>query len=398
MIICTAQDFAFGPIAALVRLVAALREQTSHGPYVLAASGVPLELGKDSVFDDVVPIASDQPRRLHQLAQLCSGTKGLLSVCDFECASGLLRAGIPACVYDMLLWFWDATLLQSLPPGLLVLAQSFPGTSERVSYLRDRGVLAHVLSPLVICRGLEETPVRGSCILVNLNGFSNPLNAPNAENDYGEVVRSLLEGLAASNPTSSLLVTGGSRILESVRAAGIPYRCRLKTCQPREFESLVAGARAVLTTPGLGSIYECFASGTPTFLLPPTNATQRRQMEAVRKHVRPCWSFSWEDAYGAVGNFAVQREQEEVTLIGQLVHRASVDETVKSKLLSEVMRFLQLSPAEGRGYAAKSLEFVRSMGGVALLEACRIMDRHFSITPRESLSHVRTRNRAADRD
>ena len=172
---------------------------------------------------------------------------------------------------SLLSWRANGLGNNSLPTGLLAyLVQDYPGAKAYLGLCRTKH--AALTAPLVWQNASGNQPIVQGNWILHLGGMTSLFA------DWESVrlpvlsIVSTVSDLALSSGRT-LTVIGGNylRNLETCRLPDINIRGDVS---PAVSATLIAGSELVLTTPGIGAIYEAMASSTPFILLPPMNSTQ----------------------------------------------------------------------------------------------------------------------------
>jgi hypothetical protein len=263
-LLAATQNFGFGPTSMLNRAFNLLPEGWQVDAYV------PTHL-VDVL--DVRPQVSVTSAPLDATAIKGSYDAAIVA-CDYELAAELRQVVAKVVVFDMLFWFWPE-LHPVIAEDILVVAQDFYGVRDRAADCASVKVVGPLLPPVKV-KPLEE---RDNQIVVNLGGFTSPHHGREAAIVYARVLLPTIRLLLDS--PSQLLIMGGSTALEALGEVLPECRPLIRLLPHDTARACIARASHYLTVPGLGSIYEPFLAGTPTFFLPPTNYSQALQLQAV---------------------------------------------------------------------------------------------------------------------
>ena len=274
-IMAVTQNFGFGPTSMLNRALDLMPKNWHVDAYI------PTHLV--GVFDkrtnvDIHSTALDIP----VLARSGAYDAAVLT-CDYDLASTLRCALGKVVVFDMLFWFWP-TIHPVVYRNILVIAQNFYGVGERSAYSRS----VHVVGPLLPPVDTLPLSQRDGGVLVNLGGFTSPYNGASGAVCYARIIAPTVRMLLSTE--RNIVIMGG---LAALKALGVMVpeckNCIHLFCH-EEARRSIARASCYLTISGLGSIYEPFLAGTPTFFLPPTNYTQALQMQALIENLAYRWA------------------------------------------------------------------------------------------------------------
>ncbi len=161
------------------------------------------------------------------------------------------------------------------------LVQDFPGASRLLGACRAKRVelVAPMVWPRATAPAARDDEVDGRRIALHFGGVTSPVVPWDAiRRPIGAMV-SLVADLARRHRRE--LTVLGNRHLGSLPllSDALPGRgIRLVTeANPAEAAALVESAELLVTTPGIGMVYEAMAREVPTLLLPPVNSTQLHQ-------------------------------------------------------------------------------------------------------------------------
>lgn len=163
------------------------------------------------------------------------------------------------------------------PQGLLAhLVQDYPASSRAAASPPQPGAIT--VAPMMAPGAKETRPAERSGIVVHTGGLTNSL--PSGDT-FARAVSALFGTVLArtgerGEPVSFL---GNPALFAHV--AGSQDARHLPGVSPAAATEAIAGARLLITTPGIGAVYEAMACGTPTILLPPTNSTQSYHFDVL---------------------------------------------------------------------------------------------------------------------
>lgn len=171
---------------------------------------------------------------------------------------------------DSLLAWREASASAAVPPGLLgYLVQDYPGASG----LLDRALAAQVAltAPLLWPMPPPDPAAARDGVVLHLGGMTSPLASwDQIAPSVAALVRCVAD--AAATRGQALTVMGSSH-LAGLDLAGGPVTV-LGDISPEAAAQRIAGAAALVTTPGIGAVFEALSQDTPVILLPPMNSTQ----------------------------------------------------------------------------------------------------------------------------
>lgn len=249
------------------------------------------------------------------------------------------------------------------------LVQDFPGASRLLGTCRAHRV--ELTAPIVwprdtggtVARPPRHEGARLRRLVLHFGGITSPL-VP------WEVIRRPIEGMAnlvadAARRHERELVVLGSRHLGSLPLpSNAPSDSGIRVvaqASPAEAAALVEGAELLVTTPGIGMVYEAMAREVPTVLLPPVNSTQLHQYAVLT-------AFGYPGAMSERAASALQGATTDAPWDGQTVL---------------AVRWLQANLAEALAALPSALDcLLADRGGSAVREAVLGRQRRL----RESLS------------
>lgn len=158
-------------------------------------------------------------------------------------------------------------------PILAYLVQDFPGTARHLDLCRAEHV--RLTAPMIWASANEgaATAHRGD-VVVHLGGVTSPLaDWSTMATPVGTIVGQV-SAIAARHDRAVQVV--GSHHLSTLTVPD-PRCTLLGDVSPPEMAALLRDADLLVTTPGLGAIYEALALRVPVVLLPPMNSTQLHQ-------------------------------------------------------------------------------------------------------------------------
>lgn len=157
-----------------------------------------------------------------------------------------------------------------VPPGLLAnLVQDYPTPEGPISTQLDSGVGA--VAPIVWDGAILPPPGSQGAILLHMGGMFGGLGSDDKAIDaIGRFTADAVRACRASGQPLALLGNAHA-IAAADRGEGI---MQLPEASPAEAGSAIAAASVLVTTPGIGTVFEAMHHGTPVILLPPTNSSQ----------------------------------------------------------------------------------------------------------------------------
>ncbi|MBE0549813.1 MAG: hypothetical protein IH627_19575 [Rubrivivax sp.] len=199
-------------------------------------------------------------------------------------------------VDSILLWRSANSTVRFRKPILAYLAQDFPGVASCLA--RGQAQIVELTAPMVWsaerieapgtpqdtstarggpgpARAASGAPHRHGAVTLHLGGLTSPLVS-------WEMLRRPIEeifrrSLALTRRHGRKLTVVGSRNLGALAGAEGDDVTVLGDVSPTQAAALVGSSEVLLSTPGVGAVYEALACGVPTILLPPMNSTQLLQ-------------------------------------------------------------------------------------------------------------------------
>lgn len=168
------------------------------------------------------------------------------------------------------LFSWRASKAQvAMPPTLLAyFVQDYPGIEPLLSQLDSRPTA--LTAPMIWPLEGAVAPVRRRGILLHLGGLTSPLASWKAIADTVMGVVTTVAQLAQRHHLP-LTVVGSAHLKTLPPIANVDV---LGSMSPEANVRLIAQSALLVTTPGIGAVYEAMAHDTPVLLLPPMNSTQ----------------------------------------------------------------------------------------------------------------------------
>jgi hypothetical protein len=273
-IIVIAAPFGFGPAAKALMVGDSLVQAANITLFSagdafrfisrFCASGVSCLEGS---FESVFPSPSDLDRFDY-----------FISVDNEPAVHHLIRNGFAArtiFVDDILPWRFLNCQFGFAQDVLAILVQDFPGAIDCLSACRaKRTVLS---APMVWASRLHarEAQTARENIVLHLGGVtSQPVPWESVRGPVEYIVRC---GIHLARQHGRRLRVIGSRHLLTLAQKEVPDVDIVAELSPQESAAHICGCELLLTTPGIGAVYEAMAGAVPTVLLPPMNSTQLHQ-------------------------------------------------------------------------------------------------------------------------
>lgn len=227
---------------------------------------------------------------------------------------------------------------ESREPILSYLVQDFPGVGAHLARCQAQTV---ALTAPMLWNGPHDgaRPARPKGhVILHVGGVTSPLVS-------WEMLRRPIEGFLArthalTRSFGRRLVVIGSRHLGQWAQANAPDVAILGDISPPETAALIGRSEVLLSTPGIGAIYEAMASAVPVVVFPPTNSTQVLQY-AVFTHAGLPGTMTESASAALRQNAAGLPWQEQTTYSINFLHQHLTE------CLSELPRHLELLLSPG---------------------------------------------------
>lgn len=264
-ILITAAPIGFGPASKAWLIAEELRRTHS---VTINISGDAADFLKANVQPDVPVVAGAFGDVFRDRASL-DGFDAVIAVNQMVAMARLTRIGLASrSILVDSLTHWRSTVDEiQAPPGLLAhLVQDYPALEGALSRKLPPGVTA--VAP-IIHRGARHGERRG--IVIHTGGMAVPT-------DVGVPFREAVVRLFGLTLEAALEKRGEVTFLGNPHALGhIPGAERatiLGSISPVQAAEAIGRAELLISTPGIGAVYEAIGQDTPVILLPPTNSTQ----------------------------------------------------------------------------------------------------------------------------
>jgi hypothetical protein len=324
-------DFGYGPAAAAVTLVS---ELVHKYPWRIVSTGNAAAFAEAQLpevpHNDVETFHREGWERFRAIAP--SGSV-VLSVTNPDFAGWAVEAGYTVGVVDTLDWMWNA-LPVALGRARFRLIQAF---FTRASLAGGRGV--EVVQPLVDRTLWPPIPAarRPGTAVIGFGGMHLPFD-PDLVARYTSWFLDAALPVLLEAGVGRVIVAGGRADLS--RLAGTWAGHPAMTIHPRlsraPFADLARSAEHLLLTPGLGSIYECAASGLTPFLQPGFNLSMALQsLQVERLGYEHVCAWPW---LGEVSSRLAQLSEHDGVqyLAGRI--RRTIDDAGSERFVREALR------------------------------------------------------------
>ena len=276
--------FGFGPVSKAVTIASRLRERRPDIETHFFGKGIDRDFAlKANAFDRVFSIDVDCPQVLRDLVPQLKTYEHVVSVLNLTLLSYWGDDLPPLHLVDSLAWMWPR-----LPPGIekvrTYFVQEYLVETNRLGQWSDETRLRSV-GPITLANGerLGSPQVDSSLLLVNFSGCANPFSDGEI---YSRYVRLLSEVIvhAARDRYSKVVMCCREELLRHIDRSGAPgVDVMVGHFSPAEFREFLAGARLVVTAPGITTTLEAIALDKPLRFLLPQNYSQALISETYRK-------------------------------------------------------------------------------------------------------------------
>lgn len=258
-------DFGFGPAGKAVVLARQLLQRGWHVRVAGHRRAHPLFSGLSHAFPGGIELDEQLP------PQAASELDAVISVLDDGVEKKDFRPEVRVVYVDSLSWMWDR-IPQPFVSGDAYFAQNFFGVPERIQGLRGRGSSpSFVVGPIIDEPDVGGRPERDENIVVTFGGLSDPIATKYKQALF---VKWILLGLKEALGTAPILVCLPDDVREFLDPMAFPSSWTLRQLPHEEFLQTIRRARAVIGLPGMTTLLECAAVGTPFLPLLPNNYSQ----------------------------------------------------------------------------------------------------------------------------
>lgn len=218
-----------------------------------------------------------------------------------------------------------------------------------------------VIPPLLddfVFEGLREDCVTNR-LLICTGGLINPDGDSKVLLSFAKCVLQMACMVSKEYRIDEIILCG-PEILSTILDSTYEGICVKAVCLPhREFVRLLSKTKYVAIVPGLTSIYETFALGCRTLLLPPTNYSQILQLNAV-KNKQLDGDLICDESFEDLISVCEKEGEIETTKI--LIER--IAQELKSNQLEKVLKtgFHNLLGSYDAGITKKRKEYIHAMG------------------------------------
>lgn len=225
--------------------------------------------------------------RIHELFTISDLTRFnlIISINNAPAVHILSKAGFGGklvFIDDLLQWRGGIDDINTEGKMLAYLVQDFPGAAEHLHLCHSYAQSTQLIAPMIWSRSSHSdySSVRQGITLC-LGGVTSPLvNWHSIRDQIEALICATYE--SCKNHAQHLTVIGNQSLseLEIGSLDGIDV---LGAVSPQVSSKLIARSELLLTTPGIGTVYEAMVTNTPMLLLPPTNSTQLQQYKVFEE-------------------------------------------------------------------------------------------------------------------
>lgn len=274
-ILIIAAPFGFGPSSKALILAEYLRDRYQVS---ISSTGNSVKYLQANASDDI-DIVPGLFRTTFPTRESLAGFHAFIAVNQMPALQHLETLGLAErSVFVESIAQWRA---ESAPGGLpenifahIVQDEFREATPDRMHSAANTVVTAPLLWPDVDRLGRDER----QGVVVHTGGMASPVTQV-------ELAESVISGLIT--PLAESLIGGGHQVTllgnTDVFRRIAPSRGMnvLGSVSPATAIKAIGGAKLLITTPGIGAVYEAMSKRTPIILLPPTNSTQLKHYRTL---------------------------------------------------------------------------------------------------------------------
>ena len=203
----------------------------------------------------------------------------IISINNVPAVVELTRVGLGNRVIlfdDLLQWRQEKTKISLHNPILAYLVQDFPGVGQCTCTCQAQYI--HLVSPIIWSSNrklVQNMPKNG--ITLCFGGITSVLVG---WNDVKILIKSLIMSTYEICKTIGIPLTViGNEHLCELDLINDDFLKILGMVDPITSYELIANSQLLMTTPGIGTVYEGIGTSTPIMLMPPINSTQLQQYQ-----------------------------------------------------------------------------------------------------------------------
>lgn len=277
-ILINAESFGFGPSAAAFEIFNIIKKEYPNIYLGYLGEGHDLDLQRKLPYDSFIVKTPEDTLDVFE------GYDIFITAMDRNRAKQAKNAGLTVIFYDALSWFWsDFSHFEYID---YYLYQAFFNKSK---FPEKSGPQLIEIAPLGLnFSDLDKYQPKANYTLINFGGLQNFYWDDSVIFAYVDLVLKNSYPLLAQH-FKEIIVIGNSKIATEFSCFSI------KTVTPSEAKALTKNASFVLSTPGLGNIYDLANASTSCLFLPPVNDSQGQQLEALKQNGIVLHSLDWSE-------------------------------------------------------------------------------------------------------
>ncbi len=303
----------------------------------LAGTGAGFYLAARASLDCMVRTDTMTDRPSRSLLEAVRATDVVVSVMNRRMVRLASDHG-KRCVYvDTLFWMWQKPPITEAIERCFV--EWFPGAEQHVHEWSPALRSPHdVVGP--ITTPLRERPPAPRGVLVNFGGLSSWIVPRDTMAAYAAAMIDCI-GDAVRCGDEPVRVCVGRHIEADVRAAltrEMPDEVEVVDLDHRAYLAALDASRVLVTSPGLGALYESLGRGIPCVLLPSQSLSQLLAVRTLRQRGATT-ALDWDGLLG-LRDVPVDREPEACSLIGGCIDRFRDDRVKRAELVEHLRQAL----------------------------------------------------------
>jgi hypothetical protein len=326
-----------------VTMAMAVAEELQSKAYCqFAGTGPGYELARRGCFHDLLRIDT-MADSIHPALDTAIRTADVVvDVMNDVVASRAAEFHIPCVYLDCLLWMWARP--PAIPPGVLYLAERFPGVVARHQQWRDALPPGEVIGPLVVrSRNFRSEPATSA--LINFGGLTCSLvDQPTLVAYANTMARCSVEALGGT--ATRVIVAAGKHVLEFMDEDAlrtINPNVELADLSHDAYLAELLRSRVLISSSGIHAMYEACAHGVPCVCLPPQNLSGSLALDELeRAGVQRTLNWSDLDDVDDLDGLDSADQPDACRRIGECIHRFSVNQTAQQRLVQNLRDRLQL--------------------------------------------------------
>ncbi|MCP4545441.1 MAG: hypothetical protein GY835_03105 [bacterium] len=280
-ILCDAVPFGFGPAGKLLTILGKL---PTSWDITLLASGTTKLLAERSQITGTIECDSTSRADLRRVKSNIENADLFLTVMNPVSARYAQEVGSRLAMVDSLFWMWHSAQDTCVTADMYFI-QRFPDWERNLNRLRP--VSPHPVGAIV---GPHEPVERKEELLVHLGGLQNSIARADQIDTYCNVISRILAQALGHHRFDRIRVVGNPDPLKKAFHHCGVNRLEVTLLDHSDVARTLASSQLLLTSPGLTTTYEAFASGTPVAFLPPQNYSQLLISSVLRDIVpSPDW-------------------------------------------------------------------------------------------------------------